>query len=419
VYSTDQYRAQKDEGYNIFYMGINVGAFICNFFGAALYTTTGWGAAFIAAGVGMFIGVITFIGGTKHYKEYDVRKPLQQGDMPLWRILALVILPSIIFGVIGWFIKGDQYVFDSNSTDAFIFACIPVLVFYVVLLVKSNKDERPAMGAMLAIFAVVILFWAIFKQNGSALNTWASRYTERHVEGTAESALSALQLTETIPYVQTSSAKTDEQFRKVKLNGEEIKEMAFPTYFKNMKPEELPAEGGNVKTWMPSLSQSINPFWVIALTPLVVALFTWLRRKGKEPSTPSKIAFGLLISALSVLVMIAAVKIGNNGAEKVSVWWLIASYGIVTIGELFLSPMGLSLVSKLSPVRITSLMMGGWFLSTSIGNKLSGILASKWDEYDDKASYFWLNFFLLFGAAVFLFILLKWLNKVMREKGVN
>jgi POT family proton-dependent oligopeptide transporter len=161
------------------------------------------------------------------------------------------------------------------------------------------------------------------------------------------------------------------------------------------------------------------PFWVVALTPLIVAFFTYLRRKGKEPSTPTKIAFGLLISALSVLVMIAAVKAGNNGLEKVSVWWLIGSYGVITIGELFLSPMGLSLVSKLSPPRITALMMGGWFLSTSIGNKLSGILASKWDEYDEKANYFWLNFILLGLAAVFLFMLLKWLNKVMKEKGVN
>jgi POT family proton-dependent oligopeptide transporter len=144
-----------------------------------------------------------------------------------------------------------------------------------------------------------------------------------------------------------------------------------------------------------------------------------LRRKGKEPSTPTKIAFGLLISALSVLVMVAAVKAGNNGTEKVSVWWLIGSYGVVTIGELFLSPMGLALVSRLSPPRITSLMMGGWFLSTSIGNKLSGILASKWDEYDNKVDYFWLNFILLGTAAVFLFILLKWLNRVMKEKGVN
>lgn len=420
VYSTPEHLHQKDEGYNIFYMGINVGASICNFFGAALYTTYGWGAAFIAAGVGMFIGVIVFIIGTRHYKAYDVKKPMKPGDMPLPTIIALVILPSVVFGVIGWYIKGSGgYIFDSNSTDAFIFACIPVILFYVILWLRSSSEERPPMAAMLAIFAVVILFWAIFKQNGSALNTWASRYTERHVSSTQESILSSLRLTETINYKMDSVTKLDEQFRKVKVNGKEVKELGHHPYFKNISPNEIPQEGGNVKAWVPSLSQSINPVWVIVLTPLVIAFFTWLRRKGKEPSTPTKIAFGLLISALSVLVMIAAIKASNNGAEKASVWWLIGSYGVITIGELFLSPMGLSLVSKLSPVRITSLMMGGWFVSTSIGNKLSGILASKWDEYDNKANYFWLNFILLGLAAVFLFIILKWLNRVMKEKGVN
>lgn len=426
VYSTPQHLHQKDEGYNIFYMGINVGAFVCNFFGAALYSLMGWGAAFAAAGVGMFIGVITFISGTRHYKEFDVRKPLQPGDLPLWKIIALVIVPSLIFGAIGFYLKGvgtpNSFIFDSDSTDAFIFACIPVLAFYTILLIRSNKDERPAMGAMLSIFAVVILFWAIFKQNGSALNTWASRYTDREVSGVTGDILHTLKQTDkpaNTTYKLDSVVKTDHQFRKVKVNGQEVKELGYPSYFKNVAPDKLPKEGETVKAWLPSLSQSINPFWVIVLTPLIVAFFTWLRRKGKEPSTPSKIAFGLLISALSVLVMIAAVKAGNNGTEKVSVWWLIGSYGVITIGELFLSPMGLSLVSKLSPVRITSLMMGGWFLSTSIGNKLSGILASKWDEYENKADYFWLNFILLGVAALFLFVLLKWLNKVMKAKGVN
>lgn len=426
VYSTPQHKHQKDEGYNIFYMGINIGAFICNFFGAALYTMIGWGAAFAAAGVGMFIGVATFIAGTRHYKEYDTRKPLQAGDMPLWRIMALVILPSVLFGAIGYYLKGtgtsNSFIFDSDSTDAFIFACIPVAIFYTALIFRSNKEERPAMGAMMAIFAVVILFWAIFKQNGSALNTWASRYTDREVDGVMGTLFSTLKQTDkpaNTTYVLDSVVKLDNQFRKIKVDGKEVKELGYPSYFKNVPADNLPKEGEKVDLWLPSLSQSINPFWVVALTPLIVAFFTWLRRKGKEPSTPTKIAFGLLISALSVLVMIAAVKAGNNGAEKVSVWWLIGSYGVITIGELFLSPMGLSLVSKLSPVRITSLMMGGWFLSTSIGNKLSGILASKWDEYDNKASYFWLNFILLGAAALLLFILLKWLNKVMKEKGVN
>ena len=423
AYTTPEYIDKKDEGYNIFYMGINIGAFVCNFFGAALYSLIGWGAAFAAAGVGMFIGVIIFIIGTKHYKNFDVRKPLQPGDMPLWQIMALVILPSIIFGVIGWFLKGTGgYIFDSNSTDAFIFACIPVLIFYTILLVRSNKEERPSMAALLSIFAVVILFWAIFKQNGSALNTWASRYTDREVSSTAGNALQALKQTDKPSYTTyklDSVVKMDHQFRKIRENGKEIKELGYPSYFKNVAPDKLPPEGSVVKTWLPSLSQSINPFWVIALTPLIVAFFTWLRNRKKEPSTPTKIAFGLLISALSVLVMVAAVNAGNNGAEKVSVWWLIGSYGVVTIGELFLSPMGLSLVSKLSPVRITSLMMGGWFLSTSIGNKLSGILASQWDNYENKANYFWLNFILLSAAALFLFLLLKWLNKIMKSRGVH
>lgn len=423
VYSTPEHKHQKDEGYNIFYMGINVGAFICNFFGAALYTMMGWAEAFAAAGVGMFIGVITFIIGTKHYKAFDVRKPLQPGDMPLWQIFALVILPAVIFGAIGWLIKGDGYLLDSNSTDAFIFACIPVLVFFTVLWFRSNKEERPAMAAMLAIFGVVILFWAIFKQNGSALNTWASRYTDREVSGTTGDFLSSLKQTDkpaNTTYKLDAVTKLDNQFRKVRdASGKEIKEPGYPSYFINVPAEKRPAEGTVVKAWAPNLSQSINPFWVIVLTPLVVAFFTWLRRKGKEPSLPSKIAFGLLISALSVLVMVAAVKAGNNGTEKVSVWWLIGSYGVITIGELFLSPMGLALVSRLSPPRITSLMMGGWFLSTSIGNKLSGILASKWDEYDNKVDYFWLNFILLGSAALFLFLLLKWLNKIMKEKGVH
>jgi POT family proton-dependent oligopeptide transporter len=429
VYSTPEHMHQKDEGYNIFYMGINVGAFICNFFGAALYSIFNWGAAFAAAGVGMFIGVIVFISGTKHYKQYDVRKPLKPGDLSLLQIIGIVIVPAIIFGLIGWFIKGvesptntNSFIFDSDSTDAFIFACVPVAVFYTILLIRSNKDERPAMGAMLTIFAVVILFWAIFKQNGSALNTWASRYTDRSVSGVLGGIFSTLKQTDkpaNTTYKLDSVVKLDKQFRKIKVDGKEVKELGYPSYFINVRDDKRPKEGEVVKAWLPSLSQSINPFWVIVLTPLVVAFFTWLRRKGKEPSTPTKIAFGLLISALSVLVMIAAVKAGNNGTEKVSVWWLIGSYGVITIGELFLSPMGLSLVSKLSPVRITSLMMGGWFVSTSIGNKLSGILASKWDEYDNKAAYFWLNFILLGAAAVLLFILLKWLNRVMKEKGVN
>ncbi len=425
-YSNDQYREKKDEGYNIFYMGINVGAFICNFFGAALQILLGWQYAFMAAGVGMFIGVIVFMLGTKYYKGYDHKKGTQPGDMPFYKIVLFILVPSVIFGVIGWLLKGvyseanpDAFIFGSDSTDAFIFACIPVIVFYASLYFKAKPEDKRPIGALLAIFAVVILFWAVFKLNGSALTTWADRYTDREVTGTTGAAFSALKLAGDTEYKRDSVALYDEQFRLIKKDGEVVREVNYPLYFRNVEKEKLPAEGSSVTLWATNLSQSINPGWVIILTPLVVAFFTYLRQRNREPSTPTKIAFGLLVSALSVLVMIAAVKIGENGTEKVSVWWLVANYGVITIGELFLSPMGLSIVSKLSPVNITSLMMGGWFLSTSIGNKLSGVLASMWDTYENKADFFWVNFVLLMCATLLMFALLKNLNKVMAEKGIK
>ncbi|MBC7642564.1 MAG: peptide MFS transporter [Flavobacterium sp.] len=425
-YSEDQYIAKKDEGYNIFYMGINVGAFICNFFGAALQILLGWQYAFMAAGLGMFIGVIVFLIGTKHYGNKTDKKGIQDGDMPFYKIVLFILLPSVVFGVIGWMLKGvasnsnlDSAVFGSDSTDAFIFACIPIVYFYGSLYFKAKEEDKRPIGALLSIFAVVILFWAVFKLNGSALTTWADRYTDRQVTGTTEKVFNKLVLVKEVEYKKDSTELYDASFRLQKTDGKVQKTVDYPVYFRNVAKEKLPLKGSKVSLWATNLSQSINPGWVIILTPMVVAFFTFLRSRKKEPSTPTKIAFGLLISALSVLVMVAAVHIGGNGSAKVSVWWLVANYGIITIGELFLSPMGLSVVSKLSPKNITALMMGGWFLSTSIGNKLSGVLASMWEKYDDKANFFWVNFGLLLFATILMFALVKRLNKVMEEKGIN
>ncbi|MBK5286285.1 MAG: MFS transporter, partial [Bacteroidia bacterium] len=96
-------------------------------------------------------------------------------------------------------------------------------------------------------------------------------------------------------------------------------------------------------------------------------------------------------------------------------WWLIGSYGVITIGELCLSPMALSLVSKLSPARLTGLMMGGWFLCISIGNKMSGVLASLWDNYEHKSNFYLVNFFLALSTAVVILFMVKWLNRIMKE----
>ncbi len=419
LYNEPKFKEKKDAGYSIFYMGINIGAFICNFFGAALYNMIGWGAAFIAAGVGMFIGIIIFWIGTKHYKHVDVIKPVEKGDMSLGRIFGIILLPSVIFGFIGYFLNGitspsnpkGNFV-GSDTTDAFLLGCIPIIFFYGRLLYKSPKEEKRPIAAMLAIFGVVIAFWAVFKQNGSTLNTWADRYTDREMPTAMVPAMSSLKLVQTLKYEQSEQPVMDSQFR---VKDKSYKELSYPSYFKNMKEENKPQDGAEVKLFNTNLFQSVNPFWVVALTPLVLAFFAFLRRRGKEPTTPEKIAFGLVISALSTWVMYAGVMESENGAIKSSAWWFISSYGVITIGELFLSPMGLSLVSKMSPPRLTALMMGGWFLSTSIGNKLSGVLSSLWDGYENKANFFFVNFCLLGSAALLLFLMLKWLNAIFRE----
>ncbi|MFN5545086.1 MAG: MFS transporter, partial [Bacteroidota bacterium] len=198
-------------------------------------------------------------------------------------------------------------------------------------------------------------------------------------------------------------------------DGKPLKVIDYPHYFKNMPAAQLPAEGQSVKLISTELFQSVNPFFVVILTPVVVAFFAWARRKKIEPSTPGKIFWGLLITAISTTVMIAAVMVGQNGTEKVSAWWLIGTYGVITVGELCLSPMGLSLVSKLAPPRLTALMMGGWMLSTSIGNKLSGVLASLWDGYENKQHFFMVNCLIVLVAALAIFMMLKWLSKIIDE----
>jgi POT family proton-dependent oligopeptide transporter len=411
IYNDDEYKALKDSGYNIFYMGINIGAFVCNFFGAALYNVYGWWAAFLAAGVGMFIGIIIFWAGTRHFKHADVIKPKSEKDMSLMNIFGVILLPAIGFGFIGFLLP--EPLVGSRSTDAFLFGCIPVVFFYGRLLVKSPEEEKRPIQAMLAIFAVVIAFWAVFKQNGSTLNTWADRYTDREIPSSMLPMMKTLYLVDTIPaYAKDSVVAMDHQFR---IADKTKKVWDYPSYYKNLPDQHKPKEGESVYAFNANLFQSVNPFWVVALTPLVLAFFGFLRRRGKEPSTPAKIAWGLVISALSCFVMVGAVYASENGAIKSSAWWFISSYAVITIGELFLSPMGLSLVSKLSPPRLTALMMGGWFLATSIGNKLSGVLSSFWDGYEHKENFFYVNFILLGAAALLMFAMLRWLNRIFKE----
>lgn len=414
LYNDPRYKANKDTGYNIFYMGINVGALICNFVAAVMRNKIGWHGAFITAGVGMFLGVITFWIGMKNYKHVDVRKEPKPEDKPFLMQFVTILLVGLLFSVVGWFIPDT--IFGSDSTDAFFMFCIPVIYFYASIYRKASTEEKKPLGTMFTIFIIVVLFWAIFKQNGTALTTYAEYYTDRSSPESITAITSDLGFSEKLVAENKEVSQIDEQFRKIKdENGEVKKCLDYPAYFKNLESSKIPAPGQSIELVNTEIFQSINPFFVVILTPLVIAFFAFLRRRGKEPTTATKIAYGLLVSALSTLVMVWAVYHTNNGMDKASAWWLIGSYGVITIGELLLSPMGLSMVSKLAPLRLTALMMGGWQLATSIGNKLSGVLAKNWDKFDNKANYFWLNFILLMFAFVIMMLLLKRLNKVFQE----
>lgn len=416
VYNAPEYKPLKDSGYNIFYMGINIGAFICNFFAAYLRNNFSWGAAFMAAGIGMFVGVIIFWIGNKHFAHADVRKPVKAGDMPVSKILGITLLPAIIAGYIGWIIPGN--IFGSDSTDAFILGALPVAAYYVTLLIRSDAEDRRPLAALLAVFAVAIVFWAVFKQNGTALTTWAESYTDREIPAAVEPVAKTLGMTQTVTFAKDSVPLTDEQFRVARdASGAVIKTWDYPLYFKNVLKEKLPLAGESMTLISTELAQSINPFWVVVLTPVIVAFWSMLKRRNREPSTTWKIFYGFFITSLSTLVMVAATYACHNGMEKSSMLWLIASYGVITVGELCLSPMALSLVSKLSPPRLTALMMGGWFLSTSIGNKMSGVLASMWDGYEHKANFFLVNFGLVMATTLIILAMIKWLNKIVKEHG--
>lgn len=415
LYSSDEQKSLKDSGYSIFYMGINIGAFVCNFVAAYMRNEYGWGYAFGAAGVGMIIGVVWFLAGTKHIKDADIRKPANPEDMPVSKVMYLVFLPMLAFGILGWFIPGN--IFGSDSTDAFLVACIPVISFFVFLMSKSNAEDKSRVAALLSIFAVVIVFWAVFKQNSSALTTWAETYTDREIPESAAPAMKPFGMLQEITTKQDSFPKYDAYFRAEKdADGKVIKELAPNPYFKNLPAEKWPENEEKGLTLISTeIFQSVNPFFIIILTPIVISFFSFMRRRNAEPSTPAKIGWGLVITGLSTLVMAAAVLNTDISQDKASAWWLIGSYAVITVGELFLSPIGLSLVSKVSPQRITSLMMGGWFLATSIGNKLSGVLASLWDTYDNKTNFFLVNFAICMVAGGVIFAMLKWLKGTINK----
>ena len=415
MYNREDLRPLKDNAYNIFYMGINIGALVCNFVAAILRNKIGWGAAFSAAGIGLIIGLIWLAANLKHVKEYDVKRPVQPGDMPFSQIFNSVFLPMIIFGILGWIIPGN--LMGSDSNDAFIFACLPVIVFYTRLWLKGNAEDKKGIGALLFVFAVSIIFWTIYNQNSTGLTIWAESHTDRSIPQFMEDPANGVYALQNLKTEPQQIDSLDKYMRVVNDDsGHAVKTMGPDPYFFNMPKDNWPKNGvanvGNTE-----LFQSINPFFIVVLTPLLIAFFAYRARRGKPVSTASKFAWALVISGLSALVMVFAVmSVPSIYTHKTSSFWLFLTYGVFTVSEICLSPIGLSFVSKLAPQRLTALMMGGWFLSTSLGGKVAGVMASFWDKMPDKRIFFGIIAVAAILGGLLIFSKVKSLNQIVRDK---
>lgn len=415
MYNTEELRPLKDNAYNIFYMGINTGALACNFVAAIMRNKYDWRYAFATAGVGLILGLIWLALQLRHVKKYDVKKPMQAEDMPTKQILGSVFLPMLIFAAIGWFLPGN--IMGSNSNDAFIFACIPVVYFYVGLWRKGSPADKKGIGALLFIFTISIIFWTIYNQNSTGLTIWAESHTNREIPKALEKPADYFYMLQPATTSPQDVPKVDEYLRVITDTAGNPQMVKGPDpYFNNVTPEKIPPDG-QAKLANTELYQSINPAFIVLLTPLLIAFFAFMARRGKPVSTASKFAWAMIISGLSALVMVIAVmSVPSIYTHKTSSIWLFLTYGIFTISEICLSPIGLSFVSKLAPQRLTSLMMGGWFLSTSLGGKVAGVMASFWDKIPDKRIFFGIITVAAILGGLLIFAKIRTLNQIVKDK---
>jgi POT family proton-dependent oligopeptide transporter len=310
-------------------------------------------------------------------------------------------------------------IFYFVMNDLALGMAVGLFVGFVAMMFQiSTKEERPRVTSLLLVFIVVIFFWMSFHQNGLTLTFFARDYTVKEVGAftniffNLESILSFIGAIAGVVLVLFNK----KSFNKLIGGAMAIVFGGLTYYFVSGFAESNPIA--------PEVFQSFNPLFIVSLTFPVMAVFTWLRNKNLEPSTPKKIGIGMFIAALGFLVILIAsiglvspheLQVIENGSTKynpvpdssrVIPYWLISSYLILTIAELFLSPMGLSFVSKVAPARFQGLMQGGWLLATAVGNKFLFIGSDFWGKLD--LWQLWSIFIVCCVlSAVFIFSIMK------------
>lgn len=351
--------SKRDAGFSIFYMGINLGALIAPIACSTL-AIYDWHLGFGLAGLGMFFGLVQFKLTKQHLNGVgeEVVAITEEEKQSRRKLVLLAALVVGLGGLIGFLVFQGVIPIDASELAAAsnnVIAIVAILYFgYLIFFGGLNTDERKKVGVIAILFLFSAMFWSGFEQAGSSLNLFAERFTDRTVLG-----------------------------------------WEIPTgYF-----------------------QSINSLFIIIFAPIFGAMWVWLGRKNLEPSSPLKFAFGLILLGIGFFVMYFATKIAASG-ELAAPTWLILTYLFHTFGELSLSPVGLSLTTKLAPKKYTGQMMGMWFLSVALGNLIAGRIAGEASGGTEQAlqempDQYMLIVATVLGAGVLLLILSKPIRKMM------
>lgn len=372
--------SRKDSAFTIFYMGVNVGStlapLICGLIGNTGHPEDfKWG--FLAACIGMLLGAAVFRifmnryicdpdgnpVGTAPARSKETTEKDEKKPSNTGRtvlMVAFTLILTILFSV-NWGHTSDGVFAGSDWIGSLIYATVIVMPIIIITDKSLTRTEQARIGVIYIIAFFVIFFWSAYEQAGASLTFFADEQTDRRIGNW-----------------------------------------------------EMPA----------AYFQSFNPIMIVTLAPVFAAIWSFLGKRGWEPSSPRKQSIGLLLLSLGYLYIAFGVKDIEPGV-KVSMAWLTGLYLIHTMGELCLAPIGLSLVYKLSPARFSSLLMGVWYLSTSAANKFAGFLSGFYPEHGVSKSclgyqvenlydFFMLFVFMSGAAAVILFLLSGKLQKMMK-----
>ncbi|MCE2615353.1 peptide MFS transporter [Phocaeicola oris] len=377
LYDDPLYKDKRDSGFSIFYMAINIGAL---FAPTAAVEIKEWAETSLG-----------FSSNDAYHFSFAVA------------CLSLVLSILIYYAF--------RYTF--RSAEASVQSSAAAAKHEEEL---SPADTKARIVALCLVFAVVIFFWMSFHQNGLTLTYFANEFTQKTSTGIQSMAFDVINLVMIILIVYASFSLVQSKTSKGKSISVVVIMAALAVlYYKYQRIS------GSVDVSAP-IFQQFNPFYVVALTPVSMAIFGSLAKKGKEPSAPRKIAYGMLVAAVAYLVMMAASmglntpdaqKVAGDGGTFVSANWLIGTYLILTFGELLLSPMGISFVSKVAPPKYKGLMMGGWFVATAAGNMLVSVGGFLWGGL--PLWVVWLVFIIVCTlSAAFMFAMMKRLEKVAK-----